>query len=76
MLFGLGEIELEHRRERQAAGIRVAKGRGAYPGRRKGTTQAVPARARALRKRGLTVPEIAGALDVSHRPVFRYLTGP
>jgi DNA invertase Pin-like site-specific DNA recombinase len=76
VLFGLAEIELEHRRERQAAGIRVAKGRGAYPGRRRGTTKAVPARALALRKRGLTVAEIASALDVSDRTVFRYLTGP
>jgi DNA invertase Pin-like site-specific DNA recombinase len=30
VLFGLAEIELECRRERQAAGIRVAKTKGVY----------------------------------------------
>ena len=42
VMFGLAEIELEYRRERQLAGIRVAKSRGAYTGRRKGTTKAKP----------------------------------
>jgi DNA invertase Pin-like site-specific DNA recombinase len=76
VLFGIAEIELEHRRERQAAGIRIAKERGIYAGRKKGTTKAVPARALALRKRGFAVAEIASALSVSHRTVFRYLKGP
>ena len=73
VLFGIAEIELEYRRERQAAGIRVAKQRGVYRGRKKGTTKAKPARALALRNRGLTAAEIANALDVSPRTVFRYL---
>jgi DNA invertase Pin-like site-specific DNA recombinase len=73
VLFGLAEIELEYRRERQAAGIRVAKRRGAYRGRKSGTTKAIPARALELRERGLTAAEIANALDVSPRTVFRYL---
>ncbi|MCZ6642026.1 MAG: helix-turn-helix domain-containing protein, partial [Gammaproteobacteria bacterium] len=68
------EIELEYRRERQAAGIRVAKSRGVYTGRRKGTTKGKPGRAKQLRNRGLQVPEIAKALDVSERTVFRYLS--
>jgi len=55
VLFGLAEIEWEYRRERQAAGIAVAKARGVYRGRRKGTTKAKPHRARALRQTGLTV---------------------
>ena len=38
VMFGLAEIELEYRRERQAAGIRVAKSQGVYTGRKKGTT--------------------------------------
>lgn len=46
VLFGLAEIEQEYRRERQAAGIAVAKRRGVYRGRAKGTTKAKPARAR------------------------------
>jgi len=73
VLFGIAEIELEYRRERQAAGIRIAKKRGVYRGRKKGTTKATPARALELRERGLTAAEIATALDVSQRTVFRYL---
>jgi len=73
VLFGLAEIELEYRRERQTAGIAVAKGRGVYHGREKGTTKAKPARARQLRDQGLSVSEIAHALAVSDRTVFRYL---
>jgi len=73
VLFGIAEIELEYRRERQAAGIRVAKSRGTYRGRKRGTTKATPARALELRERGLTAAEIANALDVSPRTVFRYL---
>jgi DNA invertase Pin-like site-specific DNA recombinase len=73
VLFGLAEIEQEFRRERQAAGIAVAKRKGIYRGRTRGTTKAKPARARALRARGLTTPEIANALKISPRTVFRYL---
>lgn len=73
VLFGVAEIELEYRRERQAAGIRVAKKRGAYRGRKKGTTKGAPARALKLREKGLTAEEIANAMDVSARTVFRYL---
>lgn len=73
VLFGLAEIELEYRRERQAAGIAVAKRRGVYHGRRKGTTKGKPARARQLRDQGLSVSEIAQVLAVSDRTVFRYL---
>jgi DNA invertase Pin-like site-specific DNA recombinase len=73
VLFGLAEIEQEYRRERQASGIAVAKRKGVYRGRSKGTPKAKPARVRALRARGLTAPEIANALHVSVRTVFRYL---
>ena len=73
VLFGLAEIEQEYRRERQTAGSAVAKRKGVYRGRVRGTTKAKPARARALRDRGLTAPEIANALKVSPRTVFRYL---
>lgn len=73
VLFGLAEIESEYRRERQAAGIAIAKQGGAYHGRQKGTTKAKPSRARQLRDQGLSVSEIANALAVSDRTVFRYL---
>jgi DNA invertase Pin-like site-specific DNA recombinase len=74
VLFGLAEIEQEYRRERQAAGIAVAKQRGVYRGRLRGTTKAPPTRAHVLRARGFSVPEIAKALGVSSRTIFRYLT--
>jgi len=73
-LFRLAEIEWEYRRERQAAGIAVAKAHGIYRGRQKDTTKAKPQRAQTLRQRGLTVQEIAAALGISERTVFRYLT--
>jgi DNA invertase Pin-like site-specific DNA recombinase len=73
VLFGLAEIEQEYRRERQAAGIAVAKRNGVYRGRLKGTTKAQPTRAKALRACGMTVPEIGRSLGVSPRTVFRYL---
>ena len=76
VMFELAEIEMEYRRERQAAGIAVAKRRGAYAGRRMGTTKAKPARAKALYQQGLTAAEIANALAISPRTVFRYLSQP
>jgi DNA invertase Pin-like site-specific DNA recombinase len=73
VMFGLAEIEMEYRRERQAAGIAVAKRRGVYTGRKARTTKADPARARQLRDRGLTVPEIATAIGIGDRTAFRCL---
>lgn len=73
VLLGLAEIELEYRRERQAAGIEVAKKRGIYQGRKKGTTKSKPERARELRDKGLNPVEIATALGTSERTVWRYL---
>lgn len=74
VMFGLAEIELAYRRERQTAGIAVARRKGLYQGRQKGTTKAQPVRARQLRAHGLTVPEIANAMAISQRTVFRYLS--
>jgi DNA invertase Pin-like site-specific DNA recombinase len=73
VMLGLAEIELEYKRERQQAGIEVARKRGVYKGRMKGTTKAKPVRANELRHQGLKVPEIASALGVSRRTVHRYL---
>ncbi len=75
VLLGLSEVELEFRRERQTAGIEVAKQRGVYRGRKPGTTKGKPDRARELRDKGLNVTEIATAMGTSERTVFRYLGG-
>jgi DNA invertase Pin-like site-specific DNA recombinase len=74
VLLGIAEMEQETRKERQAAGIKAAKAAGVYLGRKAGTTKATPARAMALRDKGLTVAEIATSLDISQRTAFRYLT--
>jgi DNA invertase Pin-like site-specific DNA recombinase len=73
LMLGLAEIELEFRHERQAAGIAVAKRKGVYQGRVKGTTKGQPQRARELRDKGLSAPEIAAALGTSERTAWRYL---
>jgi predicted transcriptional regulator len=38
-----------------------------------GTTKAAPARARAIRKQGLTISEVATALGVKQATVYNYL---
>lgn len=73
LLLGLAEIELEFRKERQMAGIEVAKKRGVYKGRKPGTKKARPNRVKELRDRGLTILEISTALGLSERSVYRYL---
>ena len=73
VLLGIGQKELEHIRERQAAGIALAKERGAYTGRQKGTTKATPSRAKELRNQGFKIKEIAQAMGVSESSIKRYL---
>ena len=73
VMLGLAEIELEYRRERQMAGIAVARKKGKFLGRKKGTTLGKPERAKELKKQGLTASEIANAMGTSLRTVWRYL---
>ena len=73
VLFAVAEMEQETRRERQAAGIGVAKSNGVYKGRTPGSTVANPKRAKRLRSQGLKDSEIARALGVSRRTVLRYV---
>ena len=73
VLFGVAEMEQETRRERQAAGIAVAKEKGKYRGRKPGTTKAKPRRAKQLREQGWTLNEIASAMGVSRMTICRYL---
>jgi DNA invertase Pin-like site-specific DNA recombinase len=75
VLFAVAEMEQETRRERQAAGIAVARVEGKYQGRKPGSTKAAAPRAVELRGRGLTDGEIAAALGVNRRTVQRYLNG-
>lgn len=72
VLLGIAEMEQETRRERQRAGIDVAKRDGKYRGRKPGTTKAKPDRALKLRTKGNSAEEIATALGVSRNTVFRY----
>ena len=75
LLFGLAEMEQATRRERQAAGIAVAKEKGVYKGRKAGATKkgVRPSRAAQLREKGATYAEIAQSMDVSQSTVRRYL---
>ena len=73
VLFGIAEIEKDHIRERQAAGIAVAKKKGKFTGRKKGTMKDRPKRARQLRDQGLKIKEMANVMDVSVPTINRYL---
>ncbi len=73
VLFAVAEMEHEAIRERQQAGIEVAKTKGVYRGRKKGTYKASAQRAKALRAKGLTLQEIAAALGVSRSTIVNYL---
>ena len=73
VLFAVAEIELQHMRERQTAGIEAAKAKGVYKGRSRNTTKGNPERARALRAKGLKTKEIAQAMNITTRTVSRYL---
>lgn len=75
VLFGVAAIELENIRERQAAGIAAAKGRGVYKGRKAGTTKANPERAREMRAQGFKPGEIMKALGIKSRSTLaKYLS--
>jgi DNA invertase Pin-like site-specific DNA recombinase len=75
VLIGFAEIEQEGRRERQRAGIEIAKKKGLYHGRKKGALKKGldPARIIELRKKGLKISEICQSLGVARNTVFRYL---
>jgi len=73
LLFGIAEIELQHSKDRQSAGIALAKKNGVYTGRQPGTTISNPERAQELKGQNFKIQEIANALNVSKRTVSRYL---
>lgn len=73
VLFAVAEIEQETRKERQKAGIEVAKENGMYKGRSKGATSKKNNRARIfeLLDSGLKVAEVATALGITRVTVYR-----
>jgi DNA invertase Pin-like site-specific DNA recombinase len=73
VLLAVAEMENELRKERQAAGIAIAKLNGKYKGRKIGTTKSKPYRAVQLRLQGLKISEIAAVMKVSIMTVNRYL---
>ena len=75
MLFAVAEMETELRKERQAAGIAVAKAKGTYKGRKVGSKKLKhgSTRAKELVAKGNTYREVAKALGVSVGTVSNYL---
>ena len=66
VLLGVAEMEQETRRERQAAGIAVAKTKGVYRGRQIGATTASPTKARKLHASGLPAGRLSTATYNRH----------
>jgi len=75
LLFAVAEMENEHRRERQAVGISLARERGAYAGGKPGRTKVKngPRQVASLVRRNLRNSEIAKILKVNAKTVSRYL---
>lgn len=73
VLFAVAEMEQETRRERQKAGIEVAKENGKYKGRPKGATSKKNNKSRIfeLLDSGLKVAEVATALGITRVTVYR-----
>jgi DNA invertase Pin-like site-specific DNA recombinase len=72
LLFAIAEFQLSTMKENQAAGIALAKQRGVYKGRKKGTKKLKPAEVRKLRDT-LTVEQIAKLKEVTPRTVYSSL---
>ena len=73
VLFSVGEMENEARRERQALGIANAKAKGIYRGRKQGTVKSNPAKAVKLKAEGKRLNEIAIIMGISISTAQRYL---
>jgi DNA invertase Pin-like site-specific DNA recombinase len=73
VLLGIAEMEQQTRRERQRAGINVAKARGVYRGRKPGAVAIDAARVQELRTKGLSPAEIQDYLGISRASVYRAL---
>lgn len=73
LLFGLAEIENSHRRERQMAGIELAKQNGVFKGRKKGTFKASQKRAWELRQKNISYKNISQILGVSEGTAAMYV---
>lgn len=80
LLFAFAEIGWAQRRDAQKAGIEVAKASGVYTGRKAGAIskraaeKGGKARAAELHAKGFKPAEIATAMGVAPRTVFRYLS--
>lgn len=75
ILFSVAEMENETRRERQMAGIALAKEKGLFKGRKPGSIKKKngPERAAKLWAKGMNVTEVARALGVARKTALRYL---
>ena len=73
VMSAMAEMERELIRERTRTGLEAARRQGRVGGRPPKLDEAGRARARQLRDRGMTLNEIAGALNVSRATIIRAL---
>jgi DNA invertase Pin-like site-specific DNA recombinase len=73
LLLGVAQMEQENRRERQKAGIALAKKQGKYKGRQAGTFKKDPSHALKLHQEGSSLNAIAHTMGVSRMTVRRYI---
>lgn len=72
LMFAIAEFQLSTMKENQAAGIALAKQRGIYKGKKKGTKKLKPEEIRNLRK-NLSVAQIAKLKGITLRTVYNAL---
>ena len=73
MIGAFAEFELSCIKERQREGIRLARARGIYIGRRKILNREQTAEVKRLAKEGLKKTEIAKMFNISRECVYKYL---
>jgi DNA invertase Pin-like site-specific DNA recombinase len=79
VLASIAEFETEVRRERQSAGIMVAKEQGVYKGRQLGLrnrkTSEAQATVRLMHSAGISVGEIAKTTGLSRPTIYKMVRG-
>lgn len=73
MLSAFAELERDLVVERTRAGLSAARAKGRYGGRPRKVNDAQATKARQLKEKGVSVPDIAKLLGISRASAYRYL---